>query len=438
MKKIFALLTALVLLLNITACGNSISSSAPAPSGSSSDSTATTPGQTIKVGWLAPLTGTAAENGQQVTWAAEMIVDLVNNSNADIDMLLAADAGLPNLNGAKIQLVKADTKGDTTVATSEAKRLISEEGCVALTGQLTSGMSKAIAVITEQYGVPLVTAGSAVSLTDDSSDYEWLIRYNLTDYTYIEDSYKLMDEMKAKGNDLKTVALLSEDSEFGANIFPVEASYANIYGYEVVENMTYAANSTSLTSEVLKLKKANPDVLMVAGYATDVILLINTMKDADWFPKMLIGQRGGFATADFFSALGDKTEYCFTTGGWSADLTGKAVIKSLYDLYPTYSKGISFNEGMSKDAVDILLICAAINQAGTTEPEALRTAMLNLNIDLNKIWMPWNSISMDKHGQNTSATGVIMQVQNGAYVTVYPVNVATADAIVPAVNWLAR
>ena len=218
----------------------------------------------IKIGWLAPLTGTAAENGQQVTWAAEMIVDLINEEHPEVNMLLAAEAGLPNLDGARIELVKADTKGDTTVATSEARRLISEEGCVALTGQLTSGMSKAISVITEQYEVPLVTAGSAVTLTDGSEDYEWLYRYNLTDNTYIDDSYKLIDIANETGAEIKTVAFLSEDSEFGANIVTVEEEKAEEYGYEVVENMTYAANSTSLSSEVIKLKDANPDCLMVA------------------------------------------------------------------------------------------------------------------------------------------------------------------------------
>ncbi|NCB26897.1 MAG: ABC transporter substrate-binding protein, partial [Bacteroidia bacterium] len=40
--------------------------------------------KTIKIGWLAPLTGIAAENGQQVTWAAEMIVDLINEQHADV------------------------------------------------------------------------------------------------------------------------------------------------------------------------------------------------------------------------------------------------------------------------------------------------------------------------------------------------------------------
>lgn len=393
--------------------------------------------ETIKIGWLAPLTGTAAENGQQVTWAAEMIVDLINNENADVNMLLAADAGLPNLDGAKIELVEADTKGDTTVATSEAKRLISEQGCVAITGQLTSGMSKAISVITEQYEVPLVTAGSAVTLTDGSEDYDWLYRYNLTDATYIDDSYKLMDQANEAGTEIKTVAFLSEDSEFGANIVTVEEDKAVEYGYEVVENMTYAANSTSLSSEVIKLKEANPDCLMVAGYATDVILLMKTMKDQDWFPKMLIGQRGGFVTDDFFSALGDSTEYVYSTGGWAPDIQ-KDCIQSLQELYPSYSNGIAFNEGMSKDCADVLLIAAAINQAGTTDSAALAEALKAPEVDCGQIFMPWDSINMDEYNQNTDATGVITQVQGGSYVTVYPADVANAEAVFEAPTWSAR
>ena len=363
----------------------------------------------IKIGWLAPLTGTAAENGQQVTWAAEMIVDLINEEHADVNMLLAADAGLPNLDGAKIELVEADTKGDTTVATSEARRLISEEGCVALTGQLTSGMSKAISVITEQYEVPLVTAGSAVTLTDGSEEYEWLFRYNLTDNTYIDDSFKLMNEANEAGTEIKTVAFLSEDSEFGANIVTVEEELADEYGYEVVENMTYAANSTSLSSEVIKLKEANPDCLMVAGYATDVILLINTMSDQDWFPKMLIGQRGGFVTADFFSALGDKTEYIYSTGGWAEDIQ-KDCIQSLEE----------------------------INQAGSTDSEALAEALKAPEVDCSQLFMPWTSIEMNEYNQNTAATGVIMQVQGGSYKTVYPEEVKTVDAVFEAPTWSER
>lgn len=402
-----------------------------------SQESATTAQKTIKIGWLAPLTGIAAENGQQVTWAAEMIVDLINNQHADVNMLLASDAGLPNLNGAKIELVKADTKGDTTIAVSEAKRLISEQNCVAITGQLTSSMSKAIAVVTEQYEIPLVTAGSAVTLTDGSLDYSWLFRFNLTDATYIDDSFRLMNLANEEGTEIKTVAFLSEDSEFGANIVGVELSKAKQYGYKVVQNMTYAANSVSLSSEVIKLKASNPDAVMVAGYSTDVILLIKTMKDQNWFPKMLIGQRGGFVTADFFAALEGDTEYIYSTGGWAPDLD-KDSIKSLQELYPTYSKGIPFNEGMSKDAVDVLLIAACINQAGSTDANELAKALKNPQLDLSKVFMPWGSIKMDQYNQNVDATGVVMQVQKGKYVTVYPKNSRNAVAIYDAPDWSAR
>ena len=246
-----------------------------------------------------------------------------------------------------------------------------------------------------------------------------------------------MGEANEAGTEIKTVAFLSEDSEFGANIVTVEEALADEYGYEVVENMTYAANSTSLSSEVIKLKEANPDCLMVAGYATDVILLINTMSDQDWFPKMLIGQRGGFVTADFFSALGEKTEYIFSTGGWAEDIQ-KDCIQSLEEIYPEYSKGIAFNEGMSKDCADVLLIASCINQAGSTDPEALAEALKAPDADCTQIFMPWTAIEMNEYNQNTAATGVIMQVQGGSYKTVYPEEVKTVDAVFEAPTWSAR
>ena len=161
------------------------------------------------------------------------------------------------------------------------------------------------------------------------------------------------------------------------------------------------------------------------------------MSDQDWFPKMLIGQRGGFVTADFFSALGDKTEYIFSTGGWAADIQ-KDCIQSLQELYPDYSKGIAFNEGMSKDCADVLLIAYCINQAGSTDSAALAEALKAPDADCAQIFMPWTSIEMNENNQNTAATGVVMQVQGGEYKTVYPEDVKTVDAIFEAPTWSER
>ena len=45
-----------------------------------------------------------------------MIADVINEEHPEMAMALAKTAGIPALNGAKIELVFADSKGDPTTA----------------------------------------------------------------------------------------------------------------------------------------------------------------------------------------------------------------------------------------------------------------------------------------------------------------------------------
>lgn len=391
--------------------------------------------ETVKIGFLAPLSGTAANLGQQTVWAAEMMVDIINNENPDLDIMLADTAGLPNLNGAKIELVVGDTKGDPQVAVSEAKRLISEEGIVALAGNFSSAMTKTVAVVTEQYEIPLLTAGTATTLTDGSNNLSWLFRFGLNDEVFTKDTFEYLKQINDSGKtSIKTVAFISEDTEFGANIKKVEAKCAEEYGLEVVEDITYSQNATNLSSEVMKLKNANPDVVIMAAYASDAILFVKTIKEQNYQPKMLIGQRGGFIVDDFIKALGDDTEYIFSSCGWAPDINtlGNQQISKLYP--EKYSNGISLNDGMVRDSINILFAALAINQAGTTDSAAVKEALLNLQVDSTKIIMPWE-IDMNEYGQNTAVVGCVAQIQGGTYKTVYPDTAKSADGIVPVPGW---
>ena len=56
--------------------------------------------ETIKIGFLTPLSGDSATYGKQCKAGAEMIAHLINTANPDCSMALAAEAGLPNLDGA--------------------------------------------------------------------------------------------------------------------------------------------------------------------------------------------------------------------------------------------------------------------------------------------------------------------------------------------------
>jgi branched-chain amino acid transport system substrate-binding protein len=49
--------------------------------------------------------------------------------------------------------------------------------------------------------------------------------------------------------------------------------------------------------------------------------------------------------------------------------------------------------------------------------------------------MPWKGIKFDANGQNTLGTGIIVQAQEGKYVTVWPFDLAAKDIIWPMPKW---
>ncbi|MEY8351975.1 ABC transporter substrate-binding protein [Lachnospiraceae bacterium 54-53] len=447
-KKILASSLAAALVLGMAACGS------PAGTSSSPGSTGETTGKTespaadgggadagkvIKIGFLTPLSGNNATYGAQCKAAAQMIADVINEAHPEMAMALAETAGIPNMDGSRIELVYADSKGDPTTATSEAKRLITEEGIVALTGQYTSAITKAVAVVTETYEIPLLTAGSSPSLTAPETGLEWYFRFGPNDTYYIRDSFEFISQLnEEKDAGLKTAALVSEDTEFGANIRIEEERLAKEYGIEVVENITYSSSATNVSSEVMKIKAANPDVIMMSSYASDAILYLKTFKEQNYVPKMLLGQRGGFVQTDFLDTMGKDTEFIFTTGGWSTDIDSEAS-KQLIELYKKYTPdGAELSEGHCKDAINVLLIALGINQAGTTEPKALNEALRNLDVDTSTLPIPWNAITMDEYGQNTSANAFVLQMQDGIYQTVYPKDYAAIDTVIPMPAWNER
>lgn len=446
-----AVTLAAAMTFSLAACGSSESASetpaAPAAEESAEESGETAEeaeapaasGETIKIGFLTPMSGANATYGLQVKAAGEMIVDVINEEHPEISLALAEAAGLPNLDGAKIELVFADSKQDPTTANSEAKRLITEEGIVALTGQFTSAVTKAVAVTTETYGIPLLTAASSPTLTDGSNPLEWYFRTGPNDNTYIEDAFKFLDQLnETQGTDLKTVVFISEDTEFGANIRIAEQTYAEQYGYEVVEDISYSSSATNVSSEVLRIKTANPDVIFMASYSSDAILYLKTFKEQNYTPKVLLGQRGGFVQTDFLDTMAGDTEYIYTTAGWSTDLKNPAT-SQLVELYKEYTPdGAELSEGHCKDMTSLLLACIAINQAGSTDPAAIQEALRNLDVDTSMLPIPWAGYEMDEYGQNQAANSFIVQMKDGKYQTVYPAENAVIDATVPMPGWNER
>ena len=434
MKKLVCLLLTAAMMFSLIACGNTNTTSngnTTANGNAATDEggdTATT--DTIKIGVLTPLTGASAQLGNQVAEIYQMLTDIINEEHPELTLAMAANAGIQSMGGAQIELVIADHKSDATTAVSEARRLISEENVVAICGEFTSAIAKAVAVVTEQYQVPLVASCSAVSLTDGTNNFQWFFRYAINDETYIKDTFDFLDYLNENYDaGIETVALFSEDSEFGANIVPLEEKY----GYEIVETINYSSSATNLTSEVMRIKEADPDVLLMSSFVSDALLFFNTCKEQQYTPNFIIGQRGGFIQSDYLTAMGDENNYICTTASWGSDIT-TAVTQELVELWANSeynSEKVALMDSHVKDAMNLLFLAMAIEQAGTTENTALREALLNLEYDMDTLMIPWNGIEFNEYGQNTQSNGFITQYYDGAYRTVYPEAGASMEPVYP-------
>src|SRR5476651_38318 len=67
--------------------------------------------KTIRVGALYPLSGPIASTGLDCRRGVELAVEIINGKY-DLDLPLAKTEGIPNLGGAKLEIVFADSKGE--------------------------------------------------------------------------------------------------------------------------------------------------------------------------------------------------------------------------------------------------------------------------------------------------------------------------------------
>ncbi|MGH7066217.1 MAG: ABC transporter substrate-binding protein, partial [Acetobacteraceae bacterium] len=87
----------------------------------------------VRIGCILPLTGNSAAQGLAMKHAIELAVRIINDPTPELKpALLAADAGLPRLGGAKVEVIYSDDQGSPSVAQSTALRLITQDHVTAL------------------------------------------------------------------------------------------------------------------------------------------------------------------------------------------------------------------------------------------------------------------------------------------------------------------
>jgi branched-chain amino acid transport system substrate-binding protein len=391
----------------------------------------------IKIGAIYPLSGSLATTGADIKNGIMLIVDVINHEY-ELNVPLARSKGIDSLNGAKIEIVFGDSQGSPSTGKSEAERLINKEKVVALIGCYQSAVTAEASQVAEDKGIPFLTAlSSAPSLSQRG--FNWFFRTTPNEEPFVQNFYEFLQDIRERDIEVDKLAIVHENSIWGSEVGNLEGQYAEEYGYQLVERISYSANTTDVTNEVQRLKNAHPDVVMQASYINDAILCMQTYKQMNFNPDAILADAGGFVEPEFLQVLGEDGNYILTRATWSEDLAEtKPLVGTVAQMFRE-RYGTDMNGNSTRAFTGMFVLADAINRAGSTNPEAIREALLETNIPGDKLIMPWDGVKFDQEThQNTLGKGIICQIIDQGYYTVWPRNFATKELIWPMPKWEER
>jgi branched-chain amino acid transport system substrate-binding protein len=389
----------------------------------------------VVIGVMYPLSGSAAQAGIDAVAALNTALEIINEESS-LNLPLAKGKGLPNLGGAKIRIIVADHQGKPDIGQGEAERMITQEGVHAMYGAYYSSVTGAGSQVAERHQIPWVN-GESTSPKLTTRGFKWFFRTTPHDGEFTQLMFEFLNEFKDKvGKEIKTVSIFHEDTLWGTDSGAVQNKMAKENGYKVLQKISYRAKTTSLTPSVQILKASNADVFLPSSYTSDAMLFMRTAKELDYNPKLLVAQNAGYTDPTFIATLGSDAEGAITRSPFNTDLAKTIpLINDVNAAFKKHSNGRDLSDVPVRAFTGFMVLADAINRAGSTDPEKIRKALMETDMKSDQLIVPWKGIKFGPDGQNQLVRGILMQVQNGKYCTVYPFELASCELVYPMPTW---
>jgi branched-chain amino acid transport system substrate-binding protein len=372
----------------------------------------------VKIGNILPLSGASASVGEQNKNAIIMATELINKAG-----------GIKSLGGAKLVNVFTDSKGDPNVGVTAAEQLINTDKVAVISGAWNSSVTLPSTQVAEKYGVPYVVPVS-VNDTITERGFKYTFRIAAKDSWWARDQFLFLEEQKKlTKTELKTIAFVYENGDWGTGMEKQWVKLAKQFGYKVVLDEPYPSTASDLTPVAMKIKMARPDVILLTSNAADAILLTNTMASMKVKAKAIIGTGGGHADPSFRKNTGKNCEYMFDVVEWETDLGRKDIPSTNAEFKKRYGYDLA---GESVDAfASVYVIADAIERAKSADPKKIRDALASTNLCVGQKparlgidILSYNCVKFDESGQNIHAGIVLVQFRDVKgqmeRVTVYP------------------
>jgi branched-chain amino acid transport system substrate-binding protein len=215
-------------------------------------------GDKIVIGWVAPLTGTAANQGEQLLNGAKQAIEEINSAGG--------------IDGKQLILDPQDDKSDPKEAANIANKFTSDSNVVAVIGNYNSSCALAGAPIYNEAKLPMITSGTSPVISKEHGEY--VFRISVTDS--FQGKY-VTDWIFKDG--FKKPALLYENNDYGRGLKEVVEKEVQNLGGSIPFEETYMMGETKdFTGILTKLKSTDADCLFIAGLYTEGALIAKQAK----------------------------------------------------------------------------------------------------------------------------------------------------------------
>ena len=210
---------------------------------------------------------------------------------------------------ATIEYIYLDDASDPTQSVTNVKKLIAEQKIDALIGP--SGSPNAIGVIqfVAEAKLPMLApVGTPAVVLPMDEKKRWVFKTTQND-DIIADA--LIEHMTRAG--VKTLGFIGYNDPYGESWYRTIVPMLQKAGIQLVANERYNRLDQSVTGQVLRLKSAAPDAVLVAGVAAGAALPQMQLADSGYAGK--IYQTHGAATDDFIRIGGRKVDGAILAAG---------------------------------------------------------------------------------------------------------------------------
>lgn len=381
---------------------------------------------TITLGAAVSFTGKYSTNGKHTKNGYDLAVTRINETGG----IQVGDKKY------LLQIIYYDDESTPARGAQLIERLINQDKVSFILGPYSSGLTKAIAPVTEKYKVPMVE-GNGASRALFNQGYRYLFAVLSTSEQYLQSAVDLVAERAlALGKDPARVRIAGvfENDPFSQDVRTGVLDDAKRHGMQMIIDDKLPPEINDMSTSLTKVRALKPDLLVVSGHAKGAALAIRQVADMKIDVPMLALTHCD--SAQVIEKFGKEAEYALCASQWDRSLSyrddwfGTAEeyatrFEATYDYAPPYQA--------AESSATVLTFVDAFQRAGSIDKEKVRDALAATDRQTF-----YGNIDFDESGKNIAKPMVLYQVQDGEYKVVAPTQWASSELRHPTPPWAQR